>query len=163
MKSLLSSSFLTLALASLALVPAHAATQGPIDISAQKLEVNQSSSKAVFSGNVVVTQQGLTLTAPTVTADYASQGGNSGIQTVTASGGVVITRTGAGGITEKATGSTAVYNPEAGNLTLIGAVTLVRGPSELSGDKLVYNLTTGNAVVTNSAGPVKARFVPGGK
>lgn len=89
MNTRLSSSVLTLALATLTLGPAYAATQGPIDITAQKLEVNQSSSKAVFSGNVVVTQQGLTLTAPTVTADYTSKAGNSGIQTVTASGGVV--------------------------------------------------------------------------
>lgn len=161
MRILLHSLLLTLLLAAGTGLPAHAATGGPIDITAQKLEVNQTSSKATFSGNVVVTQQGLVLTAPVVTADYATQGDGSGIQTVTASGGVTITRNGAGGITEKATGTTAVYNPEAGTLVLSGAVTLVRGPSELAGDRLVYNLTTGNAVVTNSAGPVKARFVPG--
>ncbi len=158
MTSLLRSTLFTLLFTASVLVQVHAAAaKAPIDISAQKLEVNQSSSKAIFSGNVVVTQEGLILTAPVVTADYQGQG----IQTVTASGGVTITRTGAGGVSEKATGTTAIYNPDAGNLVLTGAVTLTRGPSELSGDKLVYNLTTGNAVVTNSGGPVKARFVPG--
>ena len=138
---------------------AMAQSQAPVDITAQKLEVNQATGKATFSGNVVVTQQGLNLTAPLVTADYAGKGNT--VQTVTASGGVVITRNGTGGITERATGTTAVYNPNGGSLILTGAVTLTRGPSELSGDKLVYNLQTGNAVVTNSQGPVKARFVPG--
>lgn len=143
--------------ASSLLAPVWAEAPTPIDITASKLEVNQSASKATFTGNVVVTQGGLVLAAPTVVTSYA--GGT--LDTVTASGGVTITRTGSGGVAEKATGSTATYSPKAGNLTLTGAVTLQRGPSELSGDKLVYNLQTGNAVVTNSNGPVKARFVPG--
>ena len=137
--------------ASSLLAPVWAEAPTPIDITASKLEVNQSASKATFTGNVVVTQGGLVLAAPTVVTSYA--GGT--LDTITASGGVTITRTGSGGVAEKATGSTATYSPKAGNITL------QRGPSELSGDKLVYNLQTGNAVVTNSNGPVKARFVPG--
>lgn len=112
MNTLFRPTLFTLLFTAVALAPVHAAATGPIDISAQKLEVNQSSSKAVFSGNVVVTQEGLTLNAPTVTADYASQG-SSGIKTVTAAGGVTITRNGANGVTEKATGSTAVYRKPA--------------------------------------------------
>jgi lipopolysaccharide transport protein LptA len=63
---------------------------------------------------------------------------------------------------ETATGTTAVYRPATQKLVLTGAVTLVRGPSQLSGDKLVYDIASGNAQVTNSGGPVKARFVPQG-
>lgn len=158
MKTILLSTLLAATLVTSA-ASAQANAKAPVDITAQKLEVDQATGKAVFSGNVVVVQGGLTLTAPVVTADYAGQ--DNGIETVTATGGVTIVRNGTGGVSEKATGTTAVYNPQGGSLTLTGAVTLTRGPSELSGDKLVYNLTTGNAVVTNSTGPVKARFVPG--
>lgn len=161
MKLLLSTLLLATWFLATFLVPGAFAQAAPIDITAQKLEVNQATSQATFSGDVVVVQQDLTLTAPQVIANYTSGGTGSGIQTVTATGGVTITRNGANGITEKAVGTTAIYNPQGGSLVLTGAVTLTRGPSQLSGDKLVYNLQTGNAVVTNSQGPVKARFVPG--
>ncbi len=153
MKTLLT--LLTFSLAAFA--PAWAQSGQPVDITSQKLEVDQAANTATFSGNVVVTQGSLTLNAPRVVAASAAAGG---VTAITASGGVTITRPGTAGISEKATGTTATYNPQAGTLTLTGAVTLTRGPSELSGDKLVYNLQTGNAVVTNSQGPVKARFVP---
>ena len=154
MKSLL----LTSLFATVLLSTAWAQNTQPVDITAAKLEVNQSANTATFSGNVVVTQGNLTLNAPRVVAASAKAGG---VQAITASGGVTITRPGTAGTNETATGTTASYNPQAGTLTLTGAVTLTRGPSVLSGDKLVYNLQTGNAVVTNSQGPVKARFVPG--
>lgn len=143
-------------------VPTVWADATPIDVTAQRLDVNQTNGTAVFSGSVVVTQGSLTLTAPKVSAEYAGSGkaGNS-IRNVVASGGVTITRAGAGNVAEKAVGDNAVYSPQDGQLVLTGAVTLTRGPSELSGDKLVYNLQSGNAVVTNSKGPVKARFVTG--
>lgn len=133
---------------------------GPVDITSSQLDVDQSGKTATFSGNVVVTQGTFTLTAPKVVADYSGPG--SDIKTIQATGGVAITRSGEG-VTEKAVGSTATYTPGARQLVLVGAVTLVRGPSQLSGDKLVYDMATGNARVTNSAGPVKARFVPGSK
>lgn len=143
------------------MLPAHAASVAggaPVDITSTQLDVDQSGKTATFSGNVVVTQGTFTLAAPKVVADYSGQG--SDIKTIQATGGVTITRSGEG-VTEKAVGTTATYTPGARQLVLSGAVTLVRGPSQLSGDKLVYDMATGNARVTNSGGPVKARFVPG--
>lgn len=134
---------------------------GPVDISADKLDVQHLAGTAVFSGNVVVKQGGLTLTAPSLTAAYTAGGKGGDLDSLTATGGVTITRAaGLGGATEEtATGTTATYTPASQRLVLTGVVTLTRGPSTLSGDKLVYNLATGNAQVTNSTGPVKARFV----
>lgn len=133
----------------------------PVDITSQELDIAQASGLATFSGNVVVTQGSFTLAAPKVVADYSGAGSTgSDIRSITASGGVTITRTGAGGVAEKATGSTAVYTPASQQIVLTGAVTLTRGPSMLEGDRLVYNMATGNARVTNGAGPVRARFVP---
>jgi lipopolysaccharide export system protein LptA len=135
---------------------------GPVNITATQLEVQHTLGKAAFIGNVVVTQGDFTLKAPKLSADYNASGAGSGdsLKQLQATGGVVITRGGAGGVTETATGDVATYNPGAQQLVLTGpTVTLTRGPSTLVGDKLVYNLSTGNAQVTNSAGPVKARFV----
>ncbi len=153
---------LTALLAALAVpvVAGSMANGGPVDITSSQLDVDQSGKKATFSGNVVVTQGTFTLTAPKVVADYSGQGAD--IKSIQATGGVTINRSGEG-VTEKAVGTTATYTPGARQLVLSGAVTLVRGPSQLSGDKLVYDMATGNARVTNSSGPVKARFVPGAK
>lgn len=134
---------------------------GPVDITSAQLDVQQAKGLATFSGNVVVTQSTFRLEAPKVVADFSAKG--SDIKSIQATGGVTITRPGQGGITEKATGTTATYQPGAQQLVLTGAVTLIRGPSQLSGDKLVYDMASGNARVTNSSGPVKARFVPKGK
>lgn len=154
----------TLALLAVPALAVSLGSGGPVDITATRLDVEHLSGKAAFSGNVVVTQGTLTLKAPKLTADYSTAGGSGDVKQLQATGGVVITRTGEGGVAETATGSTATYNPVAQTLVLTGpVVTLTRGPSTLEGDKLVYNIATGNAQVTSSAGPVKARFVPQGK
>lgn len=137
---------------------APATSGGPVDITSQRLDVQQAKGLATFSGNVVVIQGGFRLEAAKVVADFGGKG--SDIKSINATGGVTITRPGQGGVTEKATGTAASYTPGTQQLMLTGAVTLVRGPSQLSGDKLVYDIATGNARVTNSNGPVKARFVP---
>lgn len=151
------------------LVPPQAQSlggKGPVDITSQQLDVQQAKGLAVFTGNVVVTQTGpgsdFRLEAPKVTADF-SGGKGTDIKSIEATGGVTITRAGEGSTTEKATGTTATYTPGSQQLVLSGNVTLTRGPSQLSGDKLVYDMASGNARVTNSGGPVKARFVPGAK
>lgn len=144
------------------LAPAAFAQNGPVDITSSQLDVEQAKGLATFTGNVVVTQTGFTLAAPKVVADYSGAKGATDIQSITATGGVTITRTG-GLVNEKATGTTALYSPVTKQVVLSGEVTLVRGPSSLSGDKLVYDMATGNARVTNSKGPVKARFVPQSK
>lgn len=137
---------------------------GPVDITSKQLDVQQAKGLATFTGDVVVKQAGFNLAAPVVTATYGAngpKGSSSDVKDITASGGVTILHDGAGGVPEKAVGTTAVYTPGIQQVVLTGDVTLTRGPSQLSGDKLVYDLASGNARVTNSKGPVKARFVPG--
>ena len=134
----------------------------PIDIEATALEVDQPTGQATFTGNVKVTQANLELTAQQLVVSYASKGSND-INTITATGNVTLVRTNPG-VTEQATGAQAVYSPSAQLLTLTGPkVVLTRGPSSLTGDKLVFNLTTGAARVTQSNGQVQARFVPTSK
>jgi len=155
-----------LALLLLLIAPAaHAQTaklSGPVDITANQLDIKHASGQATFAGNVVVTQGGTTLTAPRITVTYGKNGKGDIQQMVAEGGNVVFTRTG-GALAEKATGDKAVYNPTRQELTLTGAVTLTRGPSTLAGDRLLYDIAGGNAQVTNSSGPVRAHFVPQGQ
>lgn len=131
---------------------------GPVDVQSQQLEVRQTQGLATFSGNVKVTQGNLVLEADRVDVEYGSSG-DGDIRQMKATGNVVLTR-GGGTVAEKATGDVAVYTPAGGQIVMTGAVTLVRGASTLSGDKLTYGVESGNARVTSSKGPVRARFVP---
>lgn len=153
--------FLVLIAAMLVTAPAWSqslASGGPVDIEAAQLEVQHAQGKATFSGNVKVTQGNLTLTAPRLDVSYGASGSGD-ITQMQASGGVTLTR-GGGTVAEKATGNTAIYTPQTQQIVFTGNVTLTRGPSTLSGDKLVYNVASGTARVTSSNGPVKARFIP---
>lgn len=141
-------------------IPYAQATQTPVDITANSFEVLQNQGKAIFSGNVHAVQGNLTLEAPTVTVIY-DNGGHGDIKELRAEGGATISRSTTP--PEKAVGTTAVYTPASQQLELTGAVELTRGASTLAGDRLVYDIPSGNAKVTNSKGPVKARFTPGGK
>ncbi|MBI1308432.1 MAG: lipopolysaccharide transport periplasmic protein LptA [Proteobacteria bacterium] len=134
---------------------------GPVDITANQLDIHHADGQATFAGNVRITQGGVTLTAPRVTVTYGKNGQGDIQQMVAEGGNVVFTRSGP--VAEKATGSKAVYNPTRQELTLTGAVTLTRGPSTLAGDRLLYDIAGGNAQVTNSSGPVRAHFVPQGQ
>lgn len=147
-----------LAILSLSLLaPTHAQTTSqPINVTASQMEIQHQQGTATFSGNVVVTQGNLTLNAPQLIVSYDADSGD--VATIRTQGATTITRQSQ--TPETATGTQAVYTPATQQLILTGNVTLTRGPSQLSGDKLVYDISTGNAKVTNSAGPVKARFVP---
>jgi lipopolysaccharide transport protein LptA len=122
----------------------------------------------VFSGNVKAMQGGVTLLADTLTVDYLAQdkaGGKAsrghGIENLVAEGTVKIVRDAGPDGREEATGTKAVYTPAQNQIVLTGPhVVLTRGPSMLEGDRLEYDMASGNAHVTNSKGPVKARFVP---
>lgn len=127
----------------------------PIRITAATLDVDHANGQANFEGNVKVVRADLTLTAERLEARY----GEAGLGELTARTNVVITRNGA--VPETATGAVAVFNPATNTLTLTGPqVTLTRGPSRLQGDKLIYNLSTQQARVTQQGGPVQATFTP---
>ncbi len=139
--------------ATLALAPALAQTSAlkghnsnaPVDVAADRIEVQDRVDRAIFSGNVVVRQAELTLTAPRLTVAYSSAGGIE-IDRIDASGGVVIRSP-----SETARGQFAVYDLDSRLITLVGAVSLVRGDSRVSGGRLVIDLSTGRAVMEGGA------------
>jgi lipopolysaccharide export system protein LptA len=131
-------------------------TNAPVDISADRIEVQDKADRAMFTGNVVARQAEMTLTAPRVTVAYANAGGVK-IKRIDATGGVTVTSPG-----ERASGDVGIYDTEKRLITLVGGVTLVRGDSRVAGGRLVIDLRSGRAVVDGggpgSGGRVTGRF-----
>jgi lipopolysaccharide export system protein LptA len=120
-------------------------SNAPIDLSADRLEVQDRADRAIFAGNVHVKQAELTLDTSRLTVAYSG-----GSQT---SGGVQIRRLdAAGGVTvrspsETAKGDFGIYDLDRKLITLIGSVQLNRGDNQINGSRLVIDLDSGRAVV----------------
>lgn len=122
-------------------------TNAPVDVAADRIEVQDRADRAIFAGNVGARQAGLTLNASRVTVAYSSSGGIE-IQRIDASGGVTVRSP-----SETARGQFAIYDLRNRLITLLGNVTLVRGDSQVRGGRLVLDLSSGRAVM--DGGPAK--------
>jgi lipopolysaccharide export system protein LptA len=120
-------------------------TNAPIDVSADRIEVQDRADRAIWSGNVVVRQDQLTLEAQRLTLAYSTAGGLE-IDRLDASGGVVVRSP-----SETARGNFGVYDIDRRLITLVGGVRLERGGSSLSGARLTIDLASGRAVVDGGA------------
>ncbi len=134
-------------------------TNAPVDFSADRIEVQDRADRVVVTGNVQVTQAGLSMTAQRLTVAYHNLNGIE-IDRLDASGGVVVTRG-----NERASGSVAIYDLNRKLITLIGGVQLNQGGNRLSGSRLIIDLTTGRSTVDGSApgGPAGTTTAPGGR
>lgn len=110
----------------------------PVEVTADNLNVDQDTGSAVFSGNVVIGQGDLRLSAPSVQVTYAADSGD--ITRLRATGGVTFATA-----TEAAEAQSADYNLASGLLTLNGDVLLTQGQSALSADSMVLDLNAGTA------------------
>jgi lipopolysaccharide export system protein LptA len=124
-------------------------TNAPVDVAADRIEVQDRADRAVFSGNVVARQATLQLNAARVTVAYSDAGGIQ-IQRIDASGGVTVRSP-----SETARGQFAIYDLRSKLITLLGGVTLTRGESRVQGGRLVLDLNTGRAIM-DGGGPAKA-------
>lgn len=124
-------------------------TNAPVNVAADRIEVQDRADRGIFSGNVVVQQADLTLNAARLTVAYSDTGGIQ-IQRIDASGGVVLRSP-----SETARGRFAIYDLNNRLITMIGDVTLIRGESRVNGGRLVIDLASGRAVMDGggSAGP----------
>jgi lipopolysaccharide export system protein LptA len=123
----------------------------PVEVSSDQLTVNQADGTAVFSGNVLVGQGDMRLSAAQVKVEYTADG--SGISKLFASGGVTLINA-----TDAAESQDAVYTIDSGNVVMTGDVLLTQGASALSGQTLVIDLTAGTGVME---GRVQTVFQPG--
>ena len=120
-------------------------SNAPVDVAADRIEVQDRADRAIFSGNVVVKQAELMLTAPRLTVAYSSGGGIE-IERIDAAGGVTVRSP-----SETARGQFAIYDLDSRLITLIGGVQLIRGDSQVNGGRLVIDLRTGRAVIDGGA------------
>ena len=116
-------------------------TDAPVDVAADRIEVQDRADRAIFSGNVVVRQGDLTISAARLTVAYANAGGIE-IQRLEASGGVTVRSP-----SETARSQFAIYDLDRRLVTMIGGVTLTRGASHVQGGRLVLDLDSGRAVM----------------
>lgn len=113
----------------------------PIDVAADRIEVQDRADRAVFAGNVHVRQAELTLDTTRLTVAYSSAGSIQ-IRRLDASGGVTVKSP-----SETARGDFGVYDLDRKLITLIGAVQLNRSGSQVNGQRLTIDLNSGRAVV----------------
>ena len=126
-------------------------SNAPVDFAANSIEVQDRSDRVVISGNVRVTQAGLTLTAQRMTVAYTRAGGTD-VNRLDATGGVVVTKG-----DERATGNVAIYDLDKRLITMVGNVELRQRGNNLRGGRLVIDLNTGRATVDGrgaARGPV---------
>ncbi len=117
----------------------------PVEVTSETLNVNQETGSAEFIGNVIVVQGDMRLTAERVLVIYNQE--RSAIERMEASENVVLVSP-----PDAAEGDWAEYTIDTGTIVMKGNVLLTQGPSTISSDQLVANLTAGTA---NMSGRVK--------
>jgi lipopolysaccharide export system protein LptA len=116
-------------------------SNAPIDLTAERLEVQDRADRAIFAGNVKVRQDDLTLDTSRLTVAYSSSGGVQ-IKRLDASGGVTVRSP-----SETASGAFGIYDLDRKLITLVGNVILKREGSQISGQRLVIDLDSGRAII----------------
>ena len=122
-------------------------SSAPVDVTADRIEVQDRADRAIFAGNVHATQADLTLDTQRLTVAYSNapqNGGGTGVQIrrLDAAGGVVVHSP-----SETAKGDFGIYDLDHKLITVIGNVQLTRGPNVVNGQRLVINIESGRAVV----------------
>ncbi|MBV1903505.1 MAG: LptA/OstA family protein [Marinosulfonomonas sp.] len=112
----------------------------PVEMSADKLRIDQGDGSALFTGNVLIGQGEMRLSAAKVRVEYATEEGDSTgrVSRLFATGGVTLL-SGA----EAAEAQQAEYSIDTGVIIMTGNVILTQGRNALSSDKMIINLTTG--------------------
>ena len=127
-------------------------THAPVDVAADRIEVQDNANRAIFSGNVKIVQAEMTLTAARVTVLYSKPPPGSAadagpqVQRMDASGNVYVVDP-----SETARGDFGVYDTQRRLITMIGDVTLTRGQSVVHGARLVMDLDSGRSTLDGSA------------
>ena len=116
-------------------------SNAPVDVNADRIEVQDRADRAIFVGNVHVKQAELTLDTQRLTVAYSSDGGVQ-IRRLDAAGGVTVRSP-----SETAKGDFGIYDLDRKLITLIGNVQLNRDQNQVFGQRLVIDLDSGRAVI----------------
>jgi lipopolysaccharide export system protein LptA len=115
----------------------------PVEVASDSLDIDQATGRAVLTGDVVIVQGDLRLSADKVTVDYATTGGDRRIERLNAMGNVLLV---AG--EDAAEGREATYTLPTSEVLLTGDVIVTQGGNTLAGDRLAIDLETGAGTVT---------------
>lgn len=131
-------------------------TSQPVEIVADSFSISQNRGNAEFTGNVVVGQGDMRLSADLIKVVYeVVDGQQTGrIENMLARGKVTLV---AG--EQAAEADEAVYNVDRGNIVMSGNVLFTQGQNALSGGKMTINLADGAA---RFEGRVRTIFQTGG-
>lgn len=113
-------------------------TDLPVEVTSDNLSVDQESGTALFTGNVLIGQGEMRLSAPRVLVIYNQ--GNRGIARLEATGGVTLVSG-----PDAAEAERADYSIENGTIVMTGNVLLDQGPNALSADRMDVQLDSGTA------------------
>mgnify|MGYP000412760308 CR=1 FL=1 len=114
--------------------------------------LDQETGEAVFTGNVLIGQGEMRLSAPRVLVIYLAD--QKGIERMEATGGVTLVSG-----PDAAESERADYNIAQGTIVMTGNVLLDQGPNALSADKMTVQISDGTAQMS---GRVKTIIQPGG-
>lgn len=148
----------------IAMFPVHVLAQGaqvafgdtqqnsnlPVEVTSDNLNVNQDDGTAIFTGNVLIGQGEMRLSAPRVLVVYNED--QSRIRRLEATGGVTLVSG-----EDAAEAKQADYNMDNGVIEMQGDVLLVQGPQSLTGDRMYVDTRAGTARVS---GRVKTILQP---
>lgn len=142
-----------------------ASAKDPLDIDAGKLDYFDKEQRLVYSGSVVVVNGPSTLKASRliIFLDGSGQGGGAAtgsdrVKHIDAEGPVTLVSK-----DQIGTGDKGSYDRGENKVYLIGNVTLSQGENVAKGEKLVYDVTTGQATVLGGqtqGGRVRSIFTP---
>lgn len=126
-------------------------TSLPVEVSADSLSVSQNDGSALFTGNVVIGQGDMRLSAPRVLVYYTES--QSGVERLEATGGVTLVNG-----DQAAEADTAEYEVNRGTIRMLGNVLLTQGANTLVSDSMDVDLENGTALMN---GRVRTVFQSG--
>ena len=125
-------------------------TSLPVEMKSDALSVNQADGNAVFTGNVVVTQGAMKLSAAEIRVEYSAD--KKAIEKLYATGGVLLANA-----NDAAQADQAVYTISTGEVVMTGNVLLTQGQAAMSSVKLIIDLKSGTG---RMEGRVTTTFTP---
>lgn len=125
----------------------------PVEVTAERLSVDQDTGTAVFTGDVMIVQGEMRLSAPEVLVVYGEAGDR--IERLEASGGVLLVSG-----EDAAEAQRADYDVESGRIVMSGDVLLTQGRATVASERMEVDLETGRAEL---AGRVRTVLQPQGQ
>lgn len=115
----------------------------PVEVTAENLAVDQATGEAVFTGNVLIVQGEMRLSAKRVLVIYRED--TQGIARMEATGEVILISG-----PDAAESQRADYSIDDGTIVMTGDVLLTQGPSALTADRMTVQLDSGTAQMAGS-------------